>query len=76
MHDWLSALPAAACARDLVGFETATDGTAVKLLAEDAAGRHISIGRKIETLTALLVTLPQMASRVIEQWQSDPRTIR
>lgn len=57
-----------------MGFETTTDGTAVKLLAENAAGRAISIDMKIETLTALLVTLPKMASKAIERWQGNPRT--
>ncbi len=57
-----------------LGFETAIDGTAVKLFAENIAGRDIAINMKIETLTALLVTLPKMASKVTERWQSDPRT--
>jgi hypothetical protein len=60
--------------RSLVGFETATDGTAVKLFVEDVAGRDICIVMKIETLTALLVTLPKMASNIIKRWQSDPTT--
>jgi len=59
---------------EMWGFETANDGTAVKLFAEDVAGRDIAINMKIETLTALLVTLPKLASKVIERWQSDPRT--
>jgi hypothetical protein len=42
--------------RSLVGFETASDGTAVKLFAEDVAGRETAISMGIETLTALLVT--------------------
>jgi hypothetical protein len=60
--------------RRLVGFETAGDGAAVKLLAEDVAGRAVAISMRVETLTALLVTLPRMASKVIKRWQSDPRT--
>jgi hypothetical protein len=60
--------------RRFVGFETATDGTAVKLLAENVAGRAMSIDMKIETVTALLVTLPKMASKVMERWQGDPKT--
>jgi hypothetical protein len=44
------------------------------MFAEDVAGRDIAINMKIETLTALRVTLPKMASKVIERWQSDPRT--
>jgi hypothetical protein len=60
--------------RRLVAFETANDGAAVTLFAEDAAGREMTINMKVETLTALLVTLPKMASQVIKQRQSDPRT--
>ena len=60
--------------RRLVGFEAVNDGTAVKLFAEDVAGREMAINMEIETLTALLVTLPKMASKAIERWQSDPRT--
>lgn len=60
--------------RRLVGFETASDGTAVKLFAEDVAGRETAISMRIETLTALLVTPPRMASNVIKRWRSDPRT--
>jgi hypothetical protein len=44
------------------------------LLAENVAGRAMSIGMNIETLTALLVTLPKMASKAIKRWQDDPRT--
>ena len=60
--------------RRLVGLETANGGTAVKLFAEDVAGSEMAIHLKIETLTALLVTLPRMASKVIESRQSNPRT--
>jgi hypothetical protein len=40
----------------------------------DVAGREMAINMKIETVTALLVTFPMMAFKVIERWQSDPRT--
>jgi hypothetical protein len=59
--------------RRLAGFETTNDG-AIKLFAEDVAGREMAISMKVETLTALLVTLPKMASEVIKRWQSDLRT--
>ena len=60
--------------RRLVGFESAGDGAAVKLFAEDVARREMVVSMRVETLTALLVTLPRMASKVIKRWQSDPRT--
>lgn len=56
------------------GLETATGGDTVKLFVEDVAGRDICFVMKIETLTALLVTLPKMASKVIKRWQNDPIT--
>ncbi|MDQ1389003.1 MAG: hypothetical protein QOF56_2457 [Acidobacteriaceae bacterium] len=58
--------------RRLINFETATDGTAVRLLAEDIAGRTIGIILTIETLSALLMTLPTMASSAVKRAHSDP----
>ena len=58
--------------RRLINFETATDGTAVRLLAEDIAGRAIGIILTIETLSALLMTLPTMASSAVKRAHSDP----
>jgi hypothetical protein len=56
----------------LVNFETATDGTAVKLIVADIANREIGIILKIETLTALLMTLPAMASSAVKRAHNDP----
>jgi hypothetical protein len=56
----------------LVNFETATDGTAVKLIVADVANREIGIILKIETLTALLMTLPAMASSAVKRAHNDP----
>jgi hypothetical protein len=56
----------------LVNFETATDGTAVKLIVADCANREIGIILKIETLTALLMTLPAMASSAVKRAHNDP----
>jgi hypothetical protein len=53
--------------RRLINFETAADGTAVRLLVEDIAGRIIAIILTIETLSALLMTLPRMASNAIKR---------
>jgi hypothetical protein len=46
--------------QELINFETATDGTAVKIFVRDVANRKISIILTIETLSGLL-TLPSMA---------------
>ncbi len=58
--------------RRLINFETATDGTALRLLAEDIAGCTIGIIFTIETLSALLMTLPTMASSAVKRAHSDP----
>jgi hypothetical protein len=55
----------------LVNFETATDGTAVKLIVADIANREIGIVLKIETLTALLMTLPAMGSSAVKRAHND-----
>jgi len=57
--------------RRLINFETAADGTAVRLLVEDIAGRTIAIIITIETLSALLMTLPRMASNAIKRAHND-----
>jgi hypothetical protein len=57
--------------RRLINFETATDGTAVKLVVEDPAGRTVGIVLTIETVTALLMTLPTMASSAVQRANGD-----
>ncbi|SHN77667.1 hypothetical protein SAMN05444170_3482 [Bradyrhizobium erythrophlei] len=59
--------------RRLVNFETAIDGTAVKLVAEDQAGRTVDIILTVEILSALLMTLPKMASSAVRRANHDPR---
>jgi hypothetical protein len=56
----------------LINFETATDGTAVRLLVDDVAGRAVGIIFTIETLSALLMTLPTMATSAIKRAHNDP----
>jgi hypothetical protein len=41
--------------RGLLNFETATDGSAVRLIVEDVAGQRVGIVFTIETVTALLM---------------------
>lgn len=53
--------------RRLINFEAATEGTAVRLVAEDCAGGKIEIILTIETLSALLMTLPRIASDAIKR---------
>jgi hypothetical protein len=56
----------------LINFETATDGTAVKLIVRDVANRTVGIILTIETLSALLMTLPAMASNAVKRAHNDP----
>jgi hypothetical protein len=56
----------------LINFETATDGTAVKLVVCDVANRKIGIILTIETLSALLMTLPAIASSAVRRAQTIP----
>ena len=58
--------------RRLINFETATDGTAVRMLVDDVAGRTVGIIFTIETLSALLMTLPTMAASAIKRAHNDP----
>src|SRR5262245_17480287 len=56
----------------LINFETAIDGTAVRLIIEDIAGRTVGIILPVNILTALLVTLPTMASSAVTRANNDP----
>jgi hypothetical protein len=56
----------------LIKFETATDGTAVKLIVRDVSNHTVGIILTIETLSALLMTLPMMASSAVKRAHNDP----
>ena len=56
----------------LVNFETAIDGTAVKLMVRDVANRSLSIILTTEMLSALLMTLPAVALSAVKQAHNDP----
>jgi hypothetical protein len=58
--------------QELINFETATDGTAVKIFVRDVANRKIGIILTIETLSALLMTLPSMALGAVKRAHNDP----
>ena len=57
--------------RKLTRFETASDGSSIEMLAEDAAGRPVSFRFPIECLTSLLMTLPAMVTAALQQRQKD-----
>jgi hypothetical protein len=56
----------------LTNFETAADGSAVKLVVEDIVGRTLGIILTIERVTELLMTLPAMASSAVKRANNDP----
>jgi hypothetical protein len=56
----------------LVNFETAIDGTAVKLMVEDVAERTVGIILTVDMLSALLMTLPAMAASAVKRANNDP----
>ena len=58
----------------LMNFETASDGSAIRLVVEDQAGQTVGIILAVKTLTALLMTLPTMASNAVKRASNDPRT--
>lgn len=57
----------------LINFETAADGTAVRLIIKDSAGETLGIVMTIDTLSSLLMTLPTMASSAVKRAHGDPR---
>ncbi len=56
----------------LINFETATDGAAVKLVVEDTTSCTVGIILPVDLLTALLMTLPAMASSAVKCANNDP----
>jgi hypothetical protein len=58
--------------RKLTRFETADDGSSIKILVEDATGRPASLSFPIECLTSLIMTLPAMVTAAVQRQQKDP----
>jgi hypothetical protein len=56
----------------LINFETASDGAAVRLIIEDISGGTLGIVLSVNVLTALLMTLPAMASSAARRANDDP----
>jgi hypothetical protein len=58
--------------RGLTRFEIADDGTAVSLVAEDAAGRPVTLAFPVEMLSSLIMTLPRMVTSAVQRRNNDP----
>lgn len=56
----------------LINFETAADGTAVRLIIRDAAGEILGIILTIDALSSLLMTMPTMASSAVKRAHGNP----
>jgi hypothetical protein len=52
--------------------ETAEDGSAVRLVVDDADGQSVGIVLTIENLTTLIMTLPTAASNAVKRLYNDP----
>jgi hypothetical protein len=57
----------------LINFETAADGTAVRMIIKDSAGETMGIVMTIDTLSSLLMTMPTIASSAVKRAHGDPR---
>ena len=57
----------------LINYETAADGTAVRLIIKDVAGQTVSLIMTIDTLSSLLMTMPTIASSAVKRAHGDPR---
>jgi hypothetical protein len=57
----------------LINFETAADGTAVRLIIKNSAGETLGIIMTIDALSSLLMTMPTMASSAVKRAYGDPR---
>ncbi len=58
--------------RNLIRFETADDGSFVRIFVEDAAGRSMSIALPINCLSSLIMTLPEMMEAAVQNRARDP----
>jgi hypothetical protein len=57
----------------LTSFETAVDGSAIKMHMEDSAGQAFSICFPVDCLRSLLMTLPKMVTGAVQRRYNDPR---
>lgn len=57
---------------EMTCFKTAEDGSSVRLDMEDVTGRAVSLHMPLECLNRLIMTLPGMLRRALQQRQGDP----
>lgn len=56
----------------LVTFETASDGSAVRLIMEDSAGQTVRLIIGIDCVSSLIMSLPKIASIAVTRARNDP----
>jgi len=57
---------------EMTRFETAEDGSSVRLDMEDVSGRSVSLHMPLECLNRLIMTLPGMVRRALQLRHRDP----
>jgi hypothetical protein len=56
---------------EMTHFETAEDGSSIRLDMEDVSGRLVSLHLSLECLNRLIMTLPSMVRRALQVRHSD-----
>lgn len=57
---------------EMTCFETAEDGSSIRLDMEDVSGRLVSLHMPLECLNRLMMTLPGMVRRALQRRHRDP----
>jgi hypothetical protein len=57
---------------ELTCFESAEDGSSVRLSMKDAAGLHLSLCMPLECLNQLMMTLPGLVRQALQRRYRDP----
>jgi hypothetical protein len=57
---------------EMTRFETAEDGSSIRLDMEDVSGRLVSLHIPFQCLNQLIMTLPAMVRRALQQQRGDP----
>jgi len=59
----------------MISFETAADGSSIRMSMKDASGDPLSVRMPLECLNQLLMTLPGMVRQAVQRQHRDP-TVR
>lgn len=56
----------------MISFETAADGSSIRLSMKDASGDPVSVRMPLEYLNQLVMTLPGMVRQAVQRQHRDP----